>query len=432
MILKTADFDQQFFFVLNIFCNCYIYVSSNLRLKQISVMLLSPEKKLDLLRVLDFLAEQDVASFQFLAGIVNEVNFAKGETIFSKGDLGGAVFIIAKGCVQIHDEGHIFIELKEGKSFGEYALIKTETRSASASAKSDSVLLRITDDHIQLLEEEFDVRIIDTILNPLRNIRKRMVVKDLLEEELTQQKATIEKQRKELESLNATKDKFFSIIAHDLKNPFASLIGASDLLVENADELSQEQVKTFSGIINKSARQAFRLLENLLTWSRMQTGAIAWKPKEIDLWDLVNEVVILHTGSAENKEINIEAVIDEDLRIPADPNMINTVVRNLVSNAIKFTPRGGSITVSSHVTPNKVEIWVTDTGIGIDSEGKKKLFRIDEQLMKSGTENETGTGLGLILCKEFIEMHNGNIWVESEPGKGSSFKFSLPVSLSSL
>lgn len=391
------------------------------------MMSLSTEKKVELLKSLDFLAEQDVSTLHFLSGIVDELNVGKGETVFSKGDLGGAVFIIVKGCVQIHDEGHIFIELQEGKSFGEYALTKAETRTASASTKSDSILLRCTDNHIKQLEEEFDIRIIDTILLPLQNIRKRMVLKDLLEEELTQQKLTIEKQRKELESLNATKDKFFSIIAHDLKNPFASLIGASDLLVDNADELTQEQVKTFSGIINQSARQAYRLLENLLTWSRMQTGSIAWKPKEIDLWDLVNEVVILHTGSAENKGINIEAIIDEDLRIVADPNMINTVVRNLVSNAIKFTPREGKITVSSHIRGKFVEIWIADTGIGIDTKGQNKLFRIDEQLIKSGTENESGTGLGLILCKEFIERHNGNIWVESVLGKGSTFKFSIPL-----
>ncbi len=391
-------------------------------------MALSAEKKVELIKTLDFLAEQDVSTCHFLSGIVDELNVRKGETIFSKGDLGGAVFIIVKGCVQIHDEGHIFIELQEGKSFGEYALTKTETRSASASAKSDSILLRCTDNHIKQLEEEFDIRIIDTILLPLQNIRKRMILKDLLEEELTEQKLTIEKQRKELESLNATKDKFFSIIAHDLKNPFASLIGASDILVDSADELSQEQIKTFSGIINQSARQAYLLLENLLTWSRMQTGSIALKPKEIDLWDLVNEVVILHTGSAENKGINLEAAVDEDLKIVADPNMINTVIRNLVSNAIKFTPSGGNISVSSHTTEKQVEIWVTDTGVGIDSAGQKKLFRIDEQLIKSGTENETGTGLGLILCKEFIEMHKGQIWVESELGKGSSFRFSIPLS----
>lgn len=392
-------------------------------------MALSLKKKVELLKTLDFLAEQEIEVHQYLSGIVDEFCIEKGETLFSKGDLGGAVYIIIEGCIQIHDEGHIFIELKEGKSFGEYALMNTETRTASASAKCDSIFLRCTGDHIKQLEKEFDLRIIDNVIQPLQNIRKRMVLKDLLEEKLTLQKAMIEKQRKELESLNATKDKFFSIIAHDLKNPFASLIGASDLLVDNTEELTQEQVKTFSGIINQSARQGFRLLENLLTWSRMQTGSIAWQPKEIDLWDLVHEVVILHTGSAENKEILIEATINEDLRIIADPNMINTVVRNLISNAIKFTPKGGRIMVSSHNRGDNVEIWITDSGIGIDSEEQKKLFRIDEQLTKSGTENETGTGLGLILCKEFIEMHRGYIWVESELGKGSCFKFSIPLSL---
>ncbi|WP_372751497.1 ATP-binding protein [Labilibaculum sp.] len=390
-------------------------------------MSLNLDKRLMLLQTLDFLKDQDIAACEFLSEIVEEKEVAKGEVIFSKGDSGGAVYIIEKGCVEIHDEDHVFIELSDGKSFGEYALIKAETRSASARAKSNSLLLKCTDDHIHSLEKKFNIRIIDTVLNPLRKIRKRMVIKDLLEEELTQQTITIEKQRKELESVNATKDKFFSIIAHDLKNPFASLIGASDILVEGSEELSKEQVKTFSGIINKSARQAYRLLENLLTWSRMQTGSIAWQPKEIDLWDLVNEVVILHTGSAESKEIEIKANIDEDLKIMADPNMINTVVRNLVSNAIKFTPRGGEISVSSHLNGKYVEIWVVDSGIGIDSEDQKKLFRIDEQVTNNGTENETGTGLGLLLCKEFVERHKGKIWVESCLGKGSAFKFSLPL-----
>jgi signal transduction histidine kinase len=390
-------------------------------------MPLSVDKRLNLLQTLDFLQDQGLAACEFLSGIVEEIEVAKGETIFSKGDSGGAVYLIVKGCVEIHDEEHVFIKLGEGKSFGEYALIKAETRSASAKAKSKSLLLKCTDDHIHRLEQKFDVKIIDTLLNPLRKIRKRMVIKDLLEEELTQQTITIEKQRKELEHVNATKDKFFSIIAHDLKNPFASLIGASDLLVESTEELSKEQIKTFSGIINKSARQAYRLLENLLTWSRMQTGSIAWNPKEIDLWDLVNEVVILYTGSAENKDIEIKASIDEDLKIIADPNMINTVVRNLVSNAIKFTSRGGEISVSSHFMEKYVEIWVSDSGIGIDSEDQKKLFRIDEQVTNNGTENETGTGLGLLLCKEFVQKHKGKIWVESSLGKGSVFKFSLPL-----
>lgn len=391
-------------------------------------MSLSPDKKIELLKNLDFLVEQDQSGYRFLSSIVDEIKVKKGETIFSKGDLGGAAYIIGKGAVQIHDEGHVFIELNEGKSFGEYAFIKTEERSASASAKSDSVLLKCTEEHIKQLEKEFGIKIIDSILIPLQNVKKRMIVKDLLEEELTRQKLMIEKQRKELESLNATKDKFFSIIAHDLKNPFASLIGASDLLVDSSNELSQEQVKIFSGIINQSARQAFRLLENLLEWSRMQTGSIAWKPKQVDLWDLVNEVVILLTGSAENKQIDLEAKIDENLTAFVDPNMINTVVRNLVSNAIKFTPRGGKIVVGSKVSDDFIEISVTDTGVGIKPEKIDQLFQIGESVVGVGTENETGTGLGLILCKEFVEQHKGKIEVKSEPNKGSTFKFSIPLS----
>ena len=393
-------------------------------------MSLSPDDKIVLLKNLDFLAGQDLEEYRFLSNIVGEQEVKKGETIFSKGDLGGAVYIIKKGSVQIHDEGHVFIELDEGKSFGEYAFVKSEERSASASAKSDSVLLKCTEDHIKQLESNFGIKIIDSILIPLQNVKKRMIVKDLLEEELTKQKATIEKQRRELESLNATKDKFFSIIAHDLKNPFASLIGASDLLVDGANELNQEQVKTFSGIINQSARQAFRLLENLLNWSRMQTGTIAFQAKEIDLWNLVHEVVILHTSSAENKDIHLEAIVDEDLHIIGDSNMLNTVVRNLVSNAVKFTSRGGTITVTSKKRKGKVEIWVADSGIGIDPKNQRKLFRIDEQVVRKGTDNETGTGLGLLLCKEFVEKHDGKLWVESQIGKGSTFKFSIPFSSS--
>lgn len=385
-------------------------------------------QKIEFLKKLDFLVEQKPEVCQFLAGLVDEMSLKRGESIFTKGDAGGAVYIVVEGCIQIHDEGHVFIELDKGKSFGEYAIIESENRSASACSKVDSIVLKCTETHIHSLENEYGIKIIENILIPLRNLRKRMLMKDLLEEELTQQKLTIEKQRKELESLNATKDKFFSIIAHDLKNPFASLIGASDLLVENAGEFDKNQVKTFSGIINQSARQAFRLLENLLNWSRMQTGSITWKPEDIDLWDLVNEVVILHTGSAENKDISLLTTVDEDLRITADPNMINTVVRNLVSNAIKFTPRGGEVVISSHKKEEFLEIWVKDSGIGIATEDQKKLFRIDEQLMKTGTENESGTGLGLILCREFIEKHDGEIWVESSIGMGSVFKFSIPYS----
>jgi len=159
----------------------------------------------------------------------------------------------------------------------------------------------------------------------------------------------------------------------------------------------------------------------------MQTGIIAWQPEQVDLWDLVNEVVHLLRGSAENKQIYLVARVDEDLSAFADPNMINTVVRNLVSNAIKFTPCGGEVVVESRQTKDFVEITVRDSGIGIKPEDIEKLFRIDEQVVQNGTENETGTGLGLILCKEFIDKHKGQLFVKSEANKGSSFIFTLPT-----
>ena len=390
-------------------------------------MSLSHMSKISLLKKLGFMVNQKEEVFQFLAHQVDEIVVTKGQNIFTKGDKGGAAYIIAKGCIQIHDQEHVFIELEKGKSFGEYALVDADTRSASATATKDTVVLQCTQTHLRLVEEKFQVKIIDAILSALQNMKKRMLVKDLLEEELTRQKIQIEEQKKELESLNATKDKFFSIIAHDLKNPFASLIGASDFLVSSSNDLSKEQMANFLKIINSSAKQGYRLLENLLEWSRMQTGIISWQPEQVDMWDLVNEVVNLLRSSAETKQIHLEARVDEDLSAFVDPNMINTVVRNLVSNAIKFTARGGEVIVESKQLKDAIEITVRDNGIGIKADDIAKLFRIDEQLVQNGTENETGTGLGLILCKEFIDKHKGELYVKSEPNKGSSFIFTLPM-----
>lgn len=390
-------------------------------------MSLTLKSKISLLKKLDFMYGQKEDVFHFLANLENEVSFSEGEIIFKKGDKGGAAYVIAKGCVQIHDQEHVFIELEKGKSFGEFALIDTDSRSASATAKQNSILLQCTQDQLRLVEQEFQIKIIDVIQTALQNMKQRMLVKDLLEEELTRQKIQIEEQKKELETLNATKDKFFSIIAHDLKNPFASLIGASGYLLSSSNELSQEQMTNFLTIINNSAKQGHRLLENLLEWSRMQTGMMSWQPEQVDLWDLVNEVVSLLRGSAETKQIHLEAKVDENLSAFVDPNMINTVVRNLVSNAIKFTPNGGEIIVESRQSKNFVEITVKDNGVGIKAENIEKLFKIDEQVMQNGTENETGTGLGLILCKEFIDKHKGELLVKSEINKGSSFIFRLPM-----
>ncbi|MBA4408585.1 MAG: two-component regulator propeller domain-containing protein [Bacteroidota bacterium] len=231
-----------------------------------------------------------------------------------------------------------------------------------------------------------------------------------------------------LYELNASKDKFFSIIAHDLKNPFNTIIGFSEMLKEDIRTIDLETIEEFAGMINTSAVQTLSLLENLLEWANSQTGKILFKPIPINLSGLLNEEFGILNDMAKGKNIELKNSITEDLTILADKNMLKTILRNLTSNAIKFTYKNGKVEVKAFIDNNHVEISVSDSGIGMTKETMAKLFRIDANLSTSGTENEKGTGLGLILCKEFVEKHQGKIWVETEVGKGSQFKFTLPVS----
>ncbi len=231
----------------------------------------------------------------------------------------------------------------------------------------------------------------------------------------------------ELRLLNATKDKFFSIIAHDLKNPFNSLLGFSELLKNDFESYNTEEVKRFIGIIYESSKHGFDLLENLLQWSRSQTGRIAFLPDLVSLRDIINGSVDLLKSSADNKEIKIYNELKDELEVFGDIEMLSTVFRNLISNAIKFTPRNGRIKIKSKRNSKTVEVSVIDTGVGISEEKIPDLFRIDRQVSTFGTANEKGTGLGLILCKEFIDKHKGRIKVTSERKNGSEFKVILPA-----
>ena len=235
----------------------------------------------------------------------------------------------------------------------------------------------------------------------------------------------------ELTKLNANKDKFFSIIAHDLKSPFNSLLGYSNLLLQNFDKYSDEKKIKFIKTIYESSNKTFALLENLLEWSRFQRDAIVFNPQIVNLQNLVKEAIVPLESVAEKKNINIHLEVTESQAILADRNMVLTIVRNLISNAIKFTVEAGSVTVASQFDENEVLLCICDTGIGISDETKKILFKVDSKQSSVGTNGETGTGLGLVLCKEFVEKHGGKIWVESELGIGSKFKFTLPNRLPS-
>ena len=256
---------------------------------------------------------------------------------------------------------------------------------------------------------------------------KRYYEKIKLNNLLENKNRTIEQSEKELIRLNVAKNKFFSIIAHDLKNPFHTVMGYSQLLSKEYDKFSEAERRKFASDINQSTTNIFRLLQNLLEWSRSQTGRLVFLPREIEFGYIMKNALSVLRPLANQKHISIDLNYEEDLSVFADPQMIETVLRNLINNAIKFTPENGKITVTACKTDNQVEIKITDTGIGIASEELLTLFKIDSTIKRKGINNEDGSGLGLILCKEFVEKHNGQIGVESILGKGSSFYFTLPV-----
>jgi signal transduction histidine kinase len=231
----------------------------------------------------------------------------------------------------------------------------------------------------------------------------------------------------ELQKLNAQKDKFFSIVAHDLKGPFSNILGLSEILCEKMQESDYGEIEMISGLILNSSKKAMNLLVNLLEWSRSQSGRIEFNPEFIQLFNLINESIELFTEAAKQKSITIHTNLTANALVHVDKAMISAVLRNLISNALKFTHLGGKIFISAEVSKNELKVTIKDKGVGIAKDDIKKLFRIEESFTSSGTQNEKGTGLGLILCKEFIEKHGGKIWVESEEGQGSTFYFIIPV-----
>ena len=246
---------------------------------------------------------------------------------------------------------------------------------------------------------------------------------------ITQQKhieeALVSSELKLKESI-ASRDRFFSILAHDLISPFQNILGFCNLMMEAIAEKEYDELGNYTRIVKNSAEKTFGLLNNLLDWSRMQTGGMEFRPEPFNLGELAQETVRLLSEYADQKSIRVTLVIPHDIQVWADKAMIATVLRNLVMNAIKFTRAGGEIRLSAEYLPGETVIRVSDNGVGIERDVIGKLFRIDQSHSTPGTNREKGTGLGLILCKDFVEKHGGKIGVESEPGAGSTFHFSLP------
>ena len=237
---------------------------------------------------------------------------------------------------------------------------------------------------------------------------------------------SLKESNEELKILNTTKDKFFSIIAHDLRSPFQALLGYSKLLATEFESLSQEEIIQYSKGLNEILIDLFGLLENLLSWSMMQRGVLEYNPVNINIYEVVNKIVRRSGHNVKEKNISLLNNVDNETLVYADVDMLRSIVQNLIVNAIKFTPNEGKVIVSSTAINGFVEVSVEDTGIGIESERSSELFNFNRLFSTEGTAGEKGTGLGLPLCKEFVEKNGGKIRIESELGKGSKFTFTLP------
>ncbi len=248
---------------------------------------------------------------------------------------------------------------------------------------------------------------------------------DITERKLAEYK--LKKYSEELESLNSSKDKFFSIISHDLRNPFNSLLGFSELLANNIEDLTEQEIKDSAKTLNRTAHNLFNLLTNLLEWSKLQNGTFKIEKTEIILSEVINYTLDAFSESIRAKDIAIMRETESEVKVFADRNMIDSAVRNLISNAIKFSNTGGIITIGCVANGKVAELFVTDSGVGIPEEDQERIFKIEKQFSTEGTNNEKGTGFGLLLCKEMVEKNGGSIRFKSKRDEGSTFTISLPL-----
>ena len=342
--------------------------------------------------------------------------------------------IIDKIHIPIVIADYIMPGMKGDEFLKRVHLISPETHNVLLTGQADLTAIGNTVNYAKLYryiakpwhKEDLSLTIKEALKSYNNNLKIRQQNKELAELNANLEKK-VKLRTKELFEANATKDKFFSIIAHDLKNPFNALIGITELLLDDYESFDDTLKKNLINDLNSVSKNTSKLLDNLLKWSQTQTGKIELNPETLQLKEIVDENISLLKSQADNKNISLTSQII-DKQILCDKNMITTVIRNLISNALKFTHRNGTVRILSKDTDNFIEICICDSGVGINKANISKIFSESEKNTTYGTEKEGGTGLGLILCKEFIEINGGKIWVESEIGKGSQFKFTVKKS----
>lgn len=304
----------------------------------------------------------------------------------------------------------ILEKLKEVVEPDEYLPVLILTADITIEAKRKALNMGASD----FITKPFDLTELQARLNTHLQIRfKNEQIKSYAEEQ---------------KQLLATKDKFFSIIAHDVRNPFVGIVNFSKITLSHFDRLDKTEIHESLQLINKTATQGHELLENLLKWSRSQTGTIVISPEKLIVNDIIKSIITSLKSQADNKKIKLLSQFDSVIVLDTDKEMLETILRNLISNAVKFTPENGFVKTSAVLNSDNVIITVTDTGIGISNDDIKKLFRIDSKMQsRMGTANESGSGLGLILCKEFVDKLGGTISVLSKINEGTKFILTFPT-----
>ena len=387
------------------------------------------EKKIEQLELQEKMKEQELAEHKRVEEVLKESEKKYRELVENSPDaiaihINGEIVLTNKECLRI------MAAANEEELIGKPAIhfVHPDFRAMVIERIRKSVYERAA---LPLTEEKF-VRLDGTEVEvevktmPIwfeNRPAVQLIIREITERKLAEAEKKLKNEN--LIKLNATKDKFFSIISHDLKSPFNTIVGFSELLLEQVREKDYDGMEKYAEIILQSSGRAMDLLANLMEWSRSQTGRMDFNPEYFELVSLLDEVTLLFDDIAGQKSLSITKALPPNAPVYADKAMISTVIRNLISNSIKFTMPGGKIIILAEEKQHEVTVSVSDTGVGIPKDMIVKLFRIDENFSTPGTQNEKGTGLGLILCKEFIEKHGGKIWAESEEGKGSTFNFTI-------
>ena len=374
--------------------------------------------------------------------LFTELEAEKGEEVIREGTPGEKIYLLLEGEVVItknfSDGGrHEIGTIQEGEFFGEMAIIEGRERSASVFCLTPCRMAVLNKDGFLTL-----IRTCPKLINNIASVmahrlresdaiitsvtERNLYLQDL-NREISEREQELEDQKVKLELLNMAKDRFFTVISHDLKSPVTTIRGLSELLAEASETISPDQTKEFLGIISSASSELAILLDNLLQWAMAQTGRVAYSPESVNLKELTSETIRLLIPDAKAKKIELAPEIDERITACLDKNMISSVIRNVTSNAIKFTAPGGRVILKAEENDANLRYSICDTGVGISSEDIGKLFMIENHLTTKGTKGETGSGIGLILSKEFIDIHGGEIWAESEMGKGTSVSFTIPL-----